>query len=253
MGRALVRCIQADESLTLVAAFEHAEHEGLGQDVHRLLGVPGDGPLLTANLEEGLAAAQVVIDFSLPEASRGLLECATALRVPAVVGTTGGDAAWEAALHALSGVAGVVFAPNFSQGVTVMDELSRLATRLLGSGFDAEIVEMHHGAKVDAPSGTALHLAKGVCEEKGLGDEAIVHGRSGEVGRRPVDEVAILSLRGGDVVGDHTLVLAGPAERIEITHRAHSRDVFALGALRAAGWVGSQPAGLYGLNEVLSG
>ena len=253
MGRALVRAIHADESLTLVAAIEHAEHEGLGQDVHRLFGVPGEGPTLTDNLEVALTKAEVVIDFSLPDASRALLDMAVALRLPAVVGTTGGDTSWDAAVAARSDVTGVVFAPNFSQGVTVMDQIARLAIRLLGPGFDAEIVEMHHGAKVDAPSGTALHLAKGVCEEKGLGDEAIVHGRSGEVGRRPTEEVAVLSLRGGDVVGDHTLVLAGAAERIEITHRAHSREVFALGALRAASWVVGQPAGLYGLEKVLSG
>lgn len=253
MGRALVRAIQADESLTLVGAIEHADHEDLGQDVHRRFGVPGEGPALTADLGEGLEKAQVVIDFSLPPASQALLERAAELRIPAVVGTTGGDASWESALRALADVSGVVFAPNFSQGVTVMEELARIATRLLGPAFDAEIVEMHHGAKVDAPSGTALHLAKAVCAEKGLGEGAIVHGRSGEVGRRPADEVAILSLRGGDVVGDHTLVLAGPAERIEITHRAHSRDVFALGALRSAKWVLHQPAGLYGLGEVLSG
>ena len=253
MGRELILAIHQADGLELGAAFEREGHESLGQDAHCLVGLPAGGTSLSSDLATGLASVDVVIDFSLPEASTRLLRAATTCQRAAVVGTTGGQQEWQNVIAALSQQAPVVVAPNFSQGVSVLAELARLAIRMLGDEFDAEIVEMHHRAKVDAPSGTANHLAQVVTAAKGLEGSATVHGRSGAVGARPKGEVGVLSLRGGDVVGDHTLILAGPAERLELTHRAHSRDVFARGAVRAASWVVGRDPGHYDMHDVMKG
>jgi 4-hydroxy-tetrahydrodipicolinate reductase len=146
----------------------------------------------------------------------------------------------------------MVVAPNTSIGVTVLFHLAKEATRLLGEDFDAEIVEVHHNKKADAPSGTALRLAEAVAEGKGLGAESFVHGRTGMVGARPKQEIGIHAVRAGDVIGEHTLYLAGPAERLELVHRAHDRALFARGALRAARWVASGGAnGRFDMRDVL--
>lgn len=253
MGRELIRAIYEADQLELGAVLEREGHEAVGEDAYRLVGLPAGGPSLSSDLTAGLADVDVVIDFSLPDASVELLRAATACQLAAVIGTTGGREDWQSAVSALSEQAPVVIAPNFSQGVSVLADIARLAVRMLGDAFDAEIVEMHHHAKVDAPSGTAAHLAQVVTAAKGLDDSAIVHGRSGQVGARRKGEVGVLSLRGGDVVGDHTLILAGPAERLELTHRAHHRDVFARGALRATSWVVEQSPGTYDMADVMRG
>jgi 4-hydroxy-tetrahydrodipicolinate reductase len=200
---------------------------------------------------EAIAGADVVVDFTAPAATAAMAARAAQSSLPMVIGTTGLDAAANAAIEALASKAAVVAAPNTSIGVTGLFHRAAEAARLLGPGFDAEIVEMHHKKKVDAPSGTALRLAERVAAAKGLGRDAFVHGRSGTVGARPEGEIGIVALRGGDVIGEHTLVLAGPGERIELTHRAHDRALFAVGALRAAKWVVSQPPGRYDMSDVL--
>jgi 4-hydroxy-tetrahydrodipicolinate reductase len=169
-----------------------------------------------------------------------------------VIGTTGLDERAEAAIDALAARAPVVVAPNMSPGVTLFFHLAARAAELLGPDYDAEIVEMHHRRKVDAPSGTAVRLGEVVARAKGFDPErAVVHGRSGQVGARPREEVGVMTLRGGDVIGDHTLVLAGEGERLELTHRASSRDIFARGAVRAARWVVGQPPGRYDMADVM--
>ncbi len=253
MGRTVLEVLLEDPHARLVAAVDRPGHAALGHDAALLIGRAEPLKLpLSEDLDAALAEAQVVIDFSSSDACRTLLERCAKARVAAVVGTTGMDAACQDALHALSQVAPVVYAPNFSVGVNVLWALADEAVRLLGPEFDPEIVEMHHKHKVDAPSGTAVRLIEVVARARGLDPaRAGVPGRSGQVGARRSDEIGVHALRGGDVVGDHTLVLAGPGERLELTHRAHGRQIFARGALRAAHWVVSQPPGSYDMADVL--
>jgi 4-hydroxy-tetrahydrodipicolinate reductase len=197
------------------------------------------------------AACDVIVDFSTPAATRTLLELAVAHRRPIVIGTTGHDAAERPALRALAAQVPCVWSGNFSVGVNLLYALTRRAARALGPDFDAEVVEMHHRFKQDAPSGTAARLAEIVREERGLGPEAERHGRRGLAGPRPPGEVGVHALRGGGVVGDHTVVFAGLGERVELAHRAADRAIFARGALRAALWVAGREPGVYDMQDVL--
>lgn len=253
MGRNVIAVVGADPKAELVAAVEHTGHAALGTDAELLAGraEPG-GVKVETDLDRALERAQVVIDFSAPAATRVVLERCAARKVPAVVGTTGMDASTKEALNALAKLAPVVYAPNFSVGVNVFWALCERAVALLGDDFDLEVVEMHHKHKVDAPSGTAARLTEVIARARGLSPEtAVVHGRSGLVGARRSQEIGVHALRGGDVVGDHTLYLSGPGEQLELTHRAHSREIFARGAVRAAHWVVGRPAGLYDMTDVL--
>jgi 4-hydroxy-tetrahydrodipicolinate reductase len=202
-----------------------------------------------ADLGAALAGADVVVDFTSPEGTLAVAAAAADRAVPLVSGTTGLPPEARAVLAQIAARIPILHAPNMSAGVAVLADLVTEAVRRLGDSFDVEIVEMHHRHKVDAPSGTALRLADAVSAAR-PGIER-VHGRSGAAGPRGPGEVAILALRGGDVVGDHTVILAGPGERIELTHRASSRETFAQGALRAARWIIGRPPGLYGMADVL--
>ena len=253
MGRSIVKVLVEDKGATLVSAIERGGHSALGQDAGVLAGLPEPlGVVLTSSLESALERAEVVIDFSLPDAAASLFAACAQRRIGAVVGTTGLDAAARAALDSLCKVAPVVVAPNYSVGVNVLWALAAQAVRLLGPEYDIEIVEMHHRHKVDAPSGTAVRLTEVVAQARGVDAASAVRpGRSGQTGARTQDEIGVHALRGGDVVGDHTLVLAGPGERIELTHRAHTREIFALGAVKAAHFVVGRPPGLYEMADVL--
>ena len=253
MGRNITKLLVEDKGATLVSAIEHAGSPVIGQDVAVLAGLGEPlGVVVTSSLEAALERAEVVIDFSLPAASRALFEACTARKVAVVVGTTGLDAPARKALDALAKVAAVVAAPNYSVGVNALWAIAAQAVRVLGPEFDIEIVEMHHKHKVDAPSGTAVRLAEVVAQARGLDAKtAVQHGRAGQVGARTTGEIGMHALRGGDVVGDHTLILAGPGERIELTHRAHTREIFALGAVRAAHFVVGRAPGLYDMADVL--
>jgi 4-hydroxy-tetrahydrodipicolinate reductase len=252
MGRAVIEVVLADEQARLCAAVEHAGHPALGQDAGVLAGRPPVGVTLGDDLDRALETADVVIDFSAPAASRALLERCARARKPAVVGTTGMDDACRRALEALTRVMPAVYAPNFSVGVNILWSLCARAVQLAGDDFDLEIVEMHHRNKVDAPSGTAVRMLEVISAARGLdAGRAAVPGRSGQVGARRSDEIGVHALRGGDVVGDHTLVLAAPGERIELTHRAHGRQIFARGAVRAAHWVVGRAPGSYDMADVL--
>jgi 4-hydroxy-tetrahydrodipicolinate reductase len=245
MGRAVLDAARARPELRVTAAIDRADAGGLGVTV-------SDGVAATADLESGLAACDVYIDFTSPGATRAIAEVATRLRRAAVIGTTGLAAPEEAAIAALSQVAPVVFAANFSLGVNLVLGLVRQAARALGPEWDAEVVETHHRAKRDAPSGTALMIARAIAAGHGVDyDQVKRQARDGDVGPRPRGEIGVSAVRGGDVVGEHTAYFFGAAERIEISHRATSRAIFAVGALRAATWVKTQPPGRYDMLDVL--
>jgi 4-hydroxy-tetrahydrodipicolinate reductase len=197
-------------------------------------------------------SCDVVIDFSHPNASGELSRICREAKKPVVIGTTGHSKEERAAIEALALSVPLVLSPNFSVGVNALFWLTRKAADLLGEDFDLEVTEMHHRLKKDAPSGTAKKLAEILCEARGL-DHAkhVRHGREGLVGERNPKEIGVHSIRGGDVVGDHTVTFAGAGERLEVSHKAASRETFALGALRAAQWVVGKPAGLYSMEDVL--
>lgn len=203
------------------------------------------------DLGAAMAKCDVAVDFSSHRATRALLEAAVARKRPVVIGTTGHAAAEKAELLSLAAKVPCVWAGNFSVGVNLLFALTRRASQVLGSDYDAEVIEMHHRFKQDAPSGTAERLLEIIREERRLGADALRHGRKGITGTRTDTEIGIHSLRGGDVVGDHTVMFAAFGERIELTHKASDRAIFARGALRAAQWVAGQRVGVYDMQDVL--
>lgn len=203
------------------------------------------------NPADHLAGCDVIIDFSAHHATGRLLELAIAQRKPIVIGTTGHSADEKKRLLALAAQVPCVWAGNFSVGVNLLFALTRRATAVLGADYDTEVIEMHHRFKKDAPSGTAARLLEIILEERKLSAEALRHGRSGITGERQPTEVGVHALRGGDVVGDHTVLFAALGERIELTHKASDRGIFARGAVRAAHWVAQQPKGVYDMQDVL--
>lgn len=198
-----------------------------------------------------LARCDVAVDFSSHAATRTLLEAAVAQKKAVVLGTTGHSAEEKKALLTLAAQVPCVWAGNFSVGVNLLFALTRRAAAILGSDYDAEVVEMHHRFKKDAPSGTAARLLEIILEERKLNASALRHGREGITGERTPTEVGIHALRGGDVVGDHTVMFAALGERVELTHKASDRGIFARGALRAAQWVMTQKPGVYDMQDVL--
>ncbi len=203
------------------------------------------------NAAAALERCAVVVDFSSHTATRAMLELAVAQKKPVVLGTTGHTAEEKKHLLALASQVPCVWAGNFSVGVNLLFALTRRAASILGSDYDAEVIEMHHRFKKDAPSGTAARLLEIILQERKLGADALRHGREGITGERTSSEVGIHALRGGDVVGDHTVMFAALGERIELTHKASDRGIFARGALRAAEWVVTQPPGVYDMQDVL--
>lgn len=203
------------------------------------------------DIKSAVAKVDVIVDFSFHAATKPLLELAVANRKPIVIGTTGHGAGEKAELLGLAAKVPCVWAGNFSVGVNLLFALTRRASAVLGSDYDAEVVEMHHRFKKDAPSGTAARLLEIILEERKLTAEALRHGRKGITGERQPNEVGIHALRGGDVVGDHTVIFAALGERLELTHKASDRGIFARGALRAAQWVVKQKPGVYDMQDVL--
>lgn len=233
----------------LVGAVAAADDPNLGRDLGELAGLGTLGVAVGADAASGLLGAEVVIDFSTARAVSGLLGVAARQKVAVVSGTTNLDTAGKAALEKAAESVPVLWAPNMSLGVQVLAELVTQAVRRLGADYDVEIVEIHHKKKVDSPSGTAKRLAEAAKQARGGLNE--IHGRDGDVGARPADEIGVFGVRGGDVVGDHTVYLLGPGERIELSHRATSRELFAHGALRAARFLAGKPAQLYTVADVL--
>ena len=249
MGRAIARAIHESPGITLVAALDRAGSASVGSDAGELAGTGASRVLVEAALREDVEA-QVVIDFSASEATEAIASRAAERGLALVVGTTGLEPSARAALDLASRTVPVLVAANTSVGVTVLCHLAEQAAKLL-EGFDAEIVEMHHNKKVDAPSATARRPAVSVLAARGLDRRAIRTGREGKPGARTKNEVGVLALRGGDVIGDHTLILAGEGERVELAHKATDRSLFARGAVRAARWIVGKPAGLYDMRDVL--
>jgi 4-hydroxy-tetrahydrodipicolinate reductase len=253
MGRALVRAVAAAApAAALASAVERAGHPSLGQDAGIVAGGGAAGVTVAAGLPAA-GAADVWIDFTVPDATVAAAQAGAAAGAALVIGTTGLSAAARATVARAAEKVAVVLAPNFSVGVNVMLKLVADAARALGPAYDVEIVEAHHRAKRDAPSGTALRLAEALAGATGRDLAAAArYARHGEVGPRPPTEIGIQAVRGGDVVGDHTVFFLGDGDRIEITHRATSRDSFAHGAVRAALWLRGRPPGLYDMADVLA-
>ncbi len=251
MGRQVLEHLLMASDLRLVGALESPRNPELGTDAGALVGRP-TGVRLTDDVRKALEKARVVIDFSSPDATASVLRAAAERGVACVVGTTGLPDDARVALEEAAKKVAVVAAPNMSVGVQVLGRLLKDALAMLGPSFDVEIVETHHRHKTDAPSGTALRLAEIAAQGLGTSTEgALKHGRKGHSTQRKSGEIGVHAVRGGDVVGDHMIVLAGEGERIELVHRATSRTVFASGALRAARWAVDQPPGRYGMPDVL--
>lgn len=245
MGQAVVDALRMDPGLVLAAALEAPGSPLVGRE--------SGGVRVSDDVAAALAAADVAIDFSRPEATLALLAACEALGRPVVIGTTGFDSAQRNRIAEAAQRLPVVISPNFSVGVNAAFALVEAAARILGADYDVEIVEAHHRHKVDAPSGTALRLGEIVARALGRDLEAVaVHGRRGAVGARAPGEIGFHALRGGDMVGEHTVLFAGAGERVEITVRSQSRLTYAAGALRAARWLAAGRApGLYDMAEVL--
>lgn len=249
MGRALLSAIEGHDGLLLAAALEHADSPALGS-TSELLG--GAGPGVPVCTLEDAADFDVLIDFSLPEASLAAIAHCAARGHAVVTGTTGYNADQSTALQGYAHDIPIVQAPNFSVGVNLALKLIEQAASVLGDTADIEIIGAHHRHKVDSPSGTAL--AMGQAAAKTLGRDlqtCAVYGREGAHGARTREEIGFVTIHAGDIVGDHTALFAAEGERVEITHKASDRSIFANGALKAASWVAEQPAGLYSMQDVL--
>ncbi len=249
MGLTVARLAHAAGDIELVGAACAPSDPAVGRDLGELAGLGTLGLVATSDVGASLLGADVVVDFSTAPAVAGVAAAAARANVALLSGTTNLDASAQQALDRAAQAVPVLWAPNTSLGVQVLAELVEQAVRRLGLEYDVEIVEIHHRQKVDAPSGTARRLAQAVKAARPGARE--IWGRAGEVGARQADELAIFAVRGGDVVGDHTVYLLGPGERLELTHRAHSRELLAHGALRAARWVAGQVPGRYAIRDVL--
>jgi 4-hydroxy-tetrahydrodipicolinate reductase len=251
MGHALLECVFDDAELVLHGALDRAGNPQLGRDAGEQLGKVS-GVKVTDNIDDALKNADVLADFTRPEASMLYLAACQKHQVKMIIGTTGFSDEQKRVIENTSKDIAIVFAPNMSVGVTLLINLVEQAAKVLSQGYDIEVVEMHHRHKVDAPSGTALRL--GEAAAKGLGQDlkdCAIYAREGITGEREAGKIGFATLRGGDVVGDHTVVLAGIGERVELTHKASSRATFARGALRAAKFLTDKKSGLYDMQDVL--
>jgi len=252
MGRTVVQQIVAASGCELAAACDRRGAAGVGLDAGALAGLEPLGVVIGDDAAGVFAASQAVIDFTSPEVTARHAALAVEHRCALVLGTTGLSSEIEAALGEAARHVAIVASPNMSLGVNLLVGLVERVARALDDSFDIEIVEMHHRAKVDAPSGTALALGRAAARGRGVNLEDVsVRARDGITGARRVGDIGFATLRGGDVVGDHTVVLAGDGERIELSHKASNRGIFARGAVRAALWTEGRPAGLYGMADVL--
>lgn len=254
MGRALVQALAAAPDLALAGASERPGAEACGMDAGTIAGLPPLGVTIVDDVQRMLEGAGAVIDFTAPAATASLTPLCAERGIPLVVGTTGLGREERSVLEAAARRIPLVLAPNTSVGVAVLCELCARAAELLGPAFAIEIVEAHHGLKVDSPSGTALRLAQVLADAtavQGSLEERACYGRRGAVGARPPAEIGIHAVRGGDIVGEHTVYLCAEGERVELTHRASSRQTFARGALRALRWLVGRPPGLYEMKDVL--
>ena len=251
MGRMLIEAIAAADDLTLTGALDAPGSVACGEDAGAFLG-HALGVAITSDLRSGLQNADVLIDFTRPEGTMAHLAVCRELGVKTVIGTTGFDAAQKAQIGAHALQHAVMFAPNMSVGVNVVMKLLDVAARALNHGYDIEVIEAHHRHKVDAPSGTALQMGEVIAAALGRDlAECAVYAREGVTGPRDPSSIGFATIRGGDIVGDHTVLFAGDGERIEVTHRSSSRATYAQGSLRAARFLATRATGLFDMNDVL--
>ncbi|GJL52210.1 MAG: 4-hydroxy-tetrahydrodipicolinate reductase [Nitrospirales bacterium] len=252
MGKRLVALVQESATMQLAGAIENPGHPALNRDAGEEAGSGRTGVIIQNTLGEVLQDAQVIIDFTAPQATLLNLQLAVSQKKAMVIGTTGFDQEELQQLKELAKEIPCVFAPNMSVGVNVLLSVVGKVAKALGETYNIEVIEAHHNQKKDAPSGTALKIAEVLAGGMDWNLEDVgVYERHGIIGQRKTKEIGIQTVRAGDIIGDHTVLFGGPGERIEITHRAHTRDTFAMGALRAAEWVVTQPPGLYTMADVL--
>jgi len=252
MGGTVIRLVHLDKDLELVGAFVRKDHPKIGKDVGELVGLGPIGIKVSGEIGEVIEKADVIIDFSFHTASLNHLKAAKNYNKPIVIGTTGFTEEEMEEIRAMASSVRCVLSPNMSVGVNLLFKVVPEIAKVLGEGYDIEILEMHHRMKKDAPSGTAMKLARLIAQSLGRDLESVAtYGRKGMVGERKSEEIGVLALRGGDVVGEHTIFFAGLGERIEVIHRASSRETFARGALRAAKWIIHQQNGIYDMLDVL--
>ncbi len=251
MGRMLIEAISAADDCRLAGALDVAGSAAIGQDAAAFLGLASGVPV-TADLRAGLRDAQVLIDFTRPEGTLAHLASCRELGVQAVVGTTGFSDAQKAQIADIARDIAIVMSPNMSVGVNVTLKLLEMAARALSTGYDIEIVEAHHRHKVDAPSGTALRMGEVIAAALGRDlKDCAVYARQGVTGEREPSSIGFATVRGGDIVGDHTVLFAGTGERIEISHKSSSRATYAEGSLRAVRFLAGQTTGLFDMADVL--
>ncbi len=252
MGKLLVRLIHEHPDAQLVGAIEAADHPALGRDAGEEAGVGSLGVPLTSDYAAAANVDTVTLDFTLADVAMAHLRTAVEKGAAIAIGTTGLSAQQRAEAEQLALQSRVIIAPNMSVGVNVLMKVVADVAKILGDDFDPEIVEMHHRFKIDAPSGTALALGRIIAEAQGKDFEQSARlSRQGITGQRTDEEIGIMTLRGGDAVGDHTVYFVGFGERLELTHRSQSRECLARGAVRAALWLADQPNGLYSMKDVL--
>ena len=252
MGKCLTRCIAQQADMQLVGAIQYPLHPHIGSDAGVVAGIGDIGVAIAGELDDVLEDADVLIEFSKPEAAVGYLQQVVNTDKAIVIGTTGFDSDELATVKELASQIRCVMAPNMSLSVNVMIQVLNLIAKTLGDDYNIEVIEAHHNHKADSPSGTALRLAETVATALGRDlDEAGIYGRHGIVGARPKKQIGIHAVRGGDIAGDHTVMFATKGEQLSVVHRAHSPEAFAKGAIRAARWIIDAPKGLHDVSEVL--
>ena len=251
MGRMLIEAIRASDHCTLAGALDVPSSPGIGSDATAFLGVASGVPI-TSDLRDGLKNADVLIDFTRPEGTLAHLQVCAELGVKAVVGTTGFSDLQKAEITALAAKTSIVMAPNMSVGVNVTLKLLQMAAKALSTGYDIEVIEAHHRHKIDAPSGTALKMGEVMAEALGRDlKDCAVYERYGVTGERDPSTIGFATIRGGDIVGEHTVLFAGTGERIEIAHKSSSRAGYAQGSLRAVQFLRGHKTGMFDMFDVL--
>lgn len=252
MGQELLRAVAGTDGCMISGATEMPGSPLLGKDAGELAGLGRNGVIITDDAAATIGACDAILDFTAPKATAAFAALAARHKIVHVIGTTGSDAACDAAIAEAAKAATIVKAGNMSLGVNLLAALTQKVAAALGEDWDIEILEMHHRAKVDAPSGTALMLGEAAAKGRGIAlGERSARGRDGHTGARKSGDIGFASLRGGSVVGDHTVIFAGNGERIELSHRAADRGIFARGAVKAALWGKGRPPGLYSFADVL--
>jgi 4-hydroxy-tetrahydrodipicolinate reductase len=252
MGSRIIALANKHKGLKVVGALEHIDHTGIGSDIGEIAGIGKSNVPLLSSIDDIKGKADVIIDFSTPRTSVEISKIASEREIAIVIGTTGFTKDEIGIIKKNTSIIPCVLAPNMSVGINLLLKSLKDIANVLGDDYDVEVIEAHHRLKKDAPSGTALRMAQVLADTLGRNlEEAAVYARKGIIGERTVKEIGIQTIRAGDIVGEHTVLFGGPGERIEVTHKASSRDTFANGALKAALWVIKQRPGFYDMQDVL--